>query len=318
MSRLQLREAIERPIEEAGGSIENRCVQQILNEAGDSPDSLPLLQHVLCRMWELWRRDAQERPIDVPDYQRAGGFASALDQHANEVFDSLNERQQRVAECLFRRLCERTLAARDVRRPSSVREVAAVTGAEIFEVVAVADAFRAPQHSFLVPPGGSLTPDSILDITHESLIRGWDRLKEWADEEAQSAQLYRRLAETAALYHAAKAGLWWDPDLQVALAWREREKPTEASAELYGGGFQQAMNFLAESEAQRDREVPEKEEIQRRELAQAQALAEERQRRVEEQAAAARVLRRWLAFMLSAVVAALSAVIAAYYPKIRP
>ena len=75
-----------------------------------------------------------------------------------------------------------------------------------------------------MPPAAvPLDEDSLIDISHESLIRNWERLKEWVDEESQSAQIYRRLAETAVLHERGHAGLWRDPDLQLALDWRENE-----------------------------------------------------------------------------------------------
>ena len=40
----------------------------------------------------------------------------------------------------------------------------------------------------------------MIDISHESLIRLWQRLKSWVDEEAESAEQYQRLARAAELY----------------------------------------------------------------------------------------------------------------------
>ena len=51
-------------------------------------------------------------------------------------------------------------------------------------------------------------------------MRVWERLKMWADEEARSAQRYRRLSDTAAHHAAGKAGLLRDPELQLSLDWR--------------------------------------------------------------------------------------------------
>src|SRR4029077_4017333 len=80
---------------------------------------------------------------------------------------------------------------------------------------------RKPSRSFLMPPlPEALEPDTVIDISHESLMRVWERLKKWADEEARSARMYRRLAETATLHTAGGAGLWGDPDLQLALDWQ--------------------------------------------------------------------------------------------------
>jgi hypothetical protein len=92
----------------------------------------------------------------------------------------------------------------------------------------------------------------------------WERLKTWADEEAQSAHIYRRLAETAVLHGEKKAGLWSDPDLQVALDWKEKNRPNQEWARRYHPEFTLAMKFLDDSAAARDAAVTEKETQLRR------------------------------------------------------
>ncbi|NIP98457.1 MAG: hypothetical protein GWO24_35635, partial [Akkermansiaceae bacterium] len=46
------------------------------------------------------------------------------------------------------------------------------------------------------------------------------------------------LLETAFLWKEGQAGLYHNPDLQIAHSWFEDEKPTAEWAEQYGGGFQ--------------------------------------------------------------------------------
>ena len=61
--------------------------------------------------------------------------------------------------------------------------------------------FRERNRSFLMPPPPEpLTPDSVIVISHESLMRVWLRLNRWADDEAQSMRMYHRLSETSVLY----------------------------------------------------------------------------------------------------------------------
>jgi hypothetical protein len=98
------------------------------------------------------------------------------------------------------------------------------------------------------PSGESLKPDTVIDISHESLMRVWNRLRIWTDEEARSAGTYRRLSETASLESVGKASLWTGPDLAGALAWLEDEKPESCWAERYAPGFAEAIAFLKKSE----------------------------------------------------------------------
>jgi hypothetical protein len=153
------------------------------------------------------------------------------------------------------------------------------------------------------PANEALDRDSLIDISHESLIRNWQRLKDWVNEETQSAQVYRRLAESAVLHQQGKAALWRDPDLQLALEWSEQHLPNLAWAQRYHPKFETAMAFLKRSEAARNAAAEQEEAARRRELQQAQALAEEQRK-------AAQRLRLTMALLSVFLVAAISAVIA--------
>ena len=112
-------------------------------------------------------------------------------------------------------------------------------------VLAIVNAFRALGCNFLTPPEGvPLEDTTIVDISHESLIRQWSELRGWLRDEAQSAETYRHIEQTAELRSKKEAGLLRMPYLAVALAWRRGEDPTAAWAARYGGDFPLAMRFL--------------------------------------------------------------------------
>lgn len=283
------REAITGPVAIAGASITAPLVNRLLNDAGDDPAQLPILQHALMRTWVYWKSHARPAdPLDITHYEAVGGMAKALSRHADEAYEELFDPMQEyggplqgVAEKLFRCLTEKGPDGSGVRRPATVREICQVAGAGFDEVEAVVKSFRREGRSFLMPPPSvPLDEDTLIDISHESLISGWQRLRDWAEEEARSARTYRRLADTAVLREHGDAGLWRDPDLQVALKWREEAKPNEAWARRYHPEFGKAMAFLEESLADRERDAQERERQIERELKQAQALAAEQRRRV--------------------------------------
>ena len=59
----------------------------------------------------------------------------------------------------------------------------------------VIDAFRQKGRSFLTTPEHvELTDDSLIDISHECLMRVWTRLQGWIDAESSSAGSKTRLA----------------------------------------------------------------------------------------------------------------------------
>ncbi len=211
------------------------------------------MQHALMRTWDCWQAGGAVGPIDLAHYERIGTLSGALSQQADEAFNELTPRGKELAPKIFKRLTEKGGDNREVRRPATLGELVEVTGGSEEEVKAVIEAFRAPGRSFLMPPADRvLEPASLIDISHESLIRGWSRLRAWVDEEAASAEIYDRLAETAQLHEAGKAGIWRDPDLQLALDWRTRNQPTNAWALRYSTNFDRALNFLDQSQAARD------------------------------------------------------------------
>lgn len=255
MNRDQLRSTIEGPVRVAGAEVSRRLVTRLLNDAGDDIDKLPTLQHALMRTWDHWeRRRADGQPIDLENYQAVGGIGDALSRHAEEAYQELtDDRRRAIAKSLFQSLTEKGPDNRELRRPTTVAEIAAVAVAEPAEIIAVIEAFRRSGRSFLMPPAPiPLDKDTVIDISHESLIRGWHRLKAWVDEESESAKAYRRLADQAALHAAGKAGLWSGPDLENALAWQNRQAPTAAWAARYHPGFEEAMAFLDKSRAAED------------------------------------------------------------------
>lgn len=281
MRREQRREAIVGPAGVFGAQVEPALVNRLLNDMGADPDQLPLMQHVLMRLWHRAGHSAGDGGagagtlLTVADYEAVGGFADALSRHADEAYEELDDEGRRIAMRLFRALCERGEEGRDVRRPARLREVAEVADVTPQRVAEVVEVFRRPERSFLTPPAGvELEPESVLDISHESLIRQWRRLREWVERETLSATVYRRLAQTARLWKEDKAGLWGAPDLDVALGWQERQSPTATWARRYGGGFEAAMEFL---DASRDKRRQD-EEAERRSLAVAEQQKRVRQR----------------------------------------
>ncbi|HEX6159768.1 MAG TPA: hypothetical protein VF111_06355 [Thermoanaerobaculia bacterium] len=274
MTRDELRSAIAGPVAVAGGTIAPRLVSRLLNDVGDDPDQLPILQHALMRTWSAWEGDHEPAEgLDLRHYESVGALASALSRHAEEAYGELDERQQGIAEKLFKALTDKASDVRGVRRPAPMSEICAVADASMEEVTAVVDTFRKPGRSFLMPPADvPLQPTSILDISHESLMRIWNRLSVWADEEAQSGQLYLNVARAAQRHEEGLAALWRDPELQLALAWREHADPTAAWASRYDTVFERSMRFLDESRDERDREIRERDARRKRELQQARRL----------------------------------------------
>lgn len=268
MTREQKRMAIEGPVAVGGGKISQRLVKRLLTEVGDNQDQLPILQHALMRTWDYWvaNRDPGE-PMDIRHYNAIGKISQALSIHANEAFEELSSREKEIAQILFKNITEKSSENLGLRRACKIRLIAELADASESEVIKVVDQFRKPGRSFLMP-GSQVVLDgsSVVELSHESMMRIWNRLSAWVDEEFESAQMYKRISEASAMYQIGKTGLWRPPDLQLALNWQKKQKPTRTWAQRYDIAFERAIVFLDTSRITYEAEIKNQEMLQRRRL----------------------------------------------------
>ncbi|KAA9339126.1 hypothetical protein F0P96_00390 [Hymenobacter busanensis] len=148
---------------------------------------------------------------------------NVLDAHANQLYASAGtEYNARFApplpEGVAQHIIEQTFrcltkvdASRVVRNRMTGAEITAIINdpAITWPVVCrVLIPFRRPGNTFISPfiaEGGDetecLPEETVLDITHESLIRNWNLLKQWAREEAEDVTTVHDLAAQAQRWH---------------------------------------------------------------------------------------------------------------------
>jgi conflict system STAND superfamily ATPase len=274
MTREQCREAMVGPARVCGIEIEDPLVNRLLNDlAAFAPwddregqdavqlsrlarraDQLPLMQHALNQMWERARQRQAPGPdtivLTLGDYK---GLKEELNAHANRVLADLGPERRPVAETVFRTVTAGTTAADATRRPTPFSALVEICGGHEHRdaVRAVVDAFRAPGCNFLLPEADAENRDlrdgTIVDISHESLIRQWATLSGWLEREGRAAQEWRRLGERAERYREGTDELLSGRRLAAALAARDEIKPNAAWAKHYGIDFDRVRGFLAES-----------------------------------------------------------------------
>jgi hypothetical protein len=309
MTRDERRAAIAGPARVAGTDVDPVLLTRLVNDVGDNPDQLSILQHALNRTWAAWQAAGASGPLTLVHYEGAGTMERALNRHADEALRELDEARSRaLCEALFKAVTDMGTDARGIRRPTRFDDLQAITDAAAGELEAAMAPFRDPGRGFLMPPAGTeLAADTVVDISHESLMRVWQQLRRWAEDEARAAQTWRRLAESAALHRDKGFNLLQPPELDMAQAWRAIQQPNRAWAERYRPGFDETIAFLEASAAdwqRRQREVAEA--AAARQLEAEQAQAERTEQRLRE--ARARQNQRWglvgLAFLACAVVGA--------------
>jgi formylglycine-generating enzyme required for sulfatase activity len=237
MTRAQLQEAIESPLEtidDVDGKpvrFHQGLVQKLLNDCDEEPDNLPVLQHLLRRLFEEWDQQGATGQITPAMATKVGGLKDALKQDAELVFEQLQSDQQRMAETIFRRITESRRQAdgrtddRPVRSPQTVADLAALTespGED--DVRAVVKCFK-ERALLVVRPTDE---GDKVDLPHECLCLKWDRLKSWIEQEAKDAEALRFLADSV-----RKGQQLTGSTLAEAVAWQEAGRLKGAWAERY-------------------------------------------------------------------------------------
>jgi WD40 repeat protein len=247
LTRQQLRRAIEDPAKLMGARFAPRLMDHLLNELGDRSDRLPVLQHALLRTWDRWQERGASGPIDLEHFEAAGGLENALNLDAEEALRGLDVG---ITEHVFRRLTDTDLSQRRVRNPARVSELVSASGADRSAVSAVLGRFEGDGRSFIYASADGVPDDPRVDISHESLIRQWRRLREWVDEERDSRDRFKELVERARKWQRGETGLMQEPELRLHTSWQREQSPSAAWARRYSESeddFQVATEYLGKS-----------------------------------------------------------------------
>ncbi|MGP4115060.1 nSTAND1 domain-containing NTPase [Streptomyces sp. 4N509B] len=198
-----LTRVIVEPAALAGVTFTEGLAGAIAREASRGPGGLPLLEFTLTELWPMQR----DRRISFDSYYALGGVSGALNRHAGKVYSFLTAH---VDEARIRRVLLSMIRARG-GSASAVRVTA--RRSHLGEDWHVAQLMSEPEQRLVVlGPDGSDTAE----IAHEALIRGWNKLAAWVDEDADFQQWLAMMEERAAegdllsALRVAEAQRWLD------------------------------------------------------------------------------------------------------------
>ncbi len=250
MADVDLREAISGPLKFAGVDCENKLTDRIIDDLKGKQDKLALMQHVLMRSFNIWKESAKKgEPLSVELYEQAGTVDNALHNHAEEAYSELTENNKKICERIFKTITAKISEDQYVKLHIKIEELVKITQVEDYIIIKIINVFNKKSRPLLIPSQDTLlTEDSYVSLSHEVLIRNWGRLKSWVDEEADSVEMYKRLADSAFKFQMGKGELWSSPELDQALAWREKNAPNATWAHRHNPAFERTMVFLELSE----------------------------------------------------------------------
>jgi hypothetical protein len=172
MTADELREAVSEPAEREGLRFQPGLLARVVNDAGQEPGSLPLLEFVLAGLWE--QRTGGELTHDI--YEKMGGIAGAIATKAEEVYGAMTLAEQAQTKQVFLRLVQAGEGAKSTRKRAAESELPGESLGVVEKLVSARLAVKGHDDA---------RAEDTVDVAHEALIRKWPRLQAWVDDDRE-------------------------------------------------------------------------------------------------------------------------------------
>ncbi|MBS0156247.1 MAG: SUMF1/EgtB/PvdO family nonheme iron enzyme [Nitrospira sp.] len=216
VSPRMLQEMIEKPAETTGYQFEPGLVERVLNDTGQEPGNLALVEYALAQLFE--RRKG--RTFTMEAYEAIGSVAGAIATKADEVLSKLPEEVRGSFARVFAELVHLERERPPTRRRTARSTFSSYQAAEKF-----IDALAGPECRVLVTSGAG--QEGLVEVAHEKLFTAWPTLKLWID---QSGEVLREID------HAEEEARQWQKggDNPQELWLSTRAKKVLAAIEWFG------------------------------------------------------------------------------------
>ncbi|MFW2340418.1 MAG: BTAD domain-containing putative transcriptional regulator, partial [Acidimicrobiia bacterium] len=183
----ELEAAALEPARHSGVTLEPALLAELIADVLGQPGALPMFQFTLTELFDRRVGDT----LTINTYRAIGGLRGALTKGAEDLFQQLDPADQEVAKQLFLRLV--TIAEHDEwsRRRVSASELIALD-TDVVGMQRVIEAFAGRR--LLSLDRDQATGHPTVEVAHEALLTGWDRLKEWIETSRDDLLRHRELA----------------------------------------------------------------------------------------------------------------------------
>lgn len=172
MRREELQAAIEQPAQKLNVKFQTHLVVRILDDIGNEPGNLPLLEFALT---ELWNKQ-KDNELTHKAYDEIGGVKQALVKHADRIYFRLSASQQQQAQQIFLTLVRLGETTEDTRRVASYKDI----GRQNWELVTY---LASSEARLLVTGRNDKSGEETVEVAHEALIQKWEYLRQWLEKD---------------------------------------------------------------------------------------------------------------------------------------
>ncbi|QLE58212.1 hypothetical protein FD725_23465 [Nostoc sp. TCL26-01] len=245
----ELEEAIASPAMLQGYQLQRGLLGAIQQEVlGQEKGCLPLLQFALTELWE--QREQQTHQLTVAKFNNLGGVIGALNRHAENLYAGFTEQQQGWVKRILLKLVRTGAADQDTRQRQLKIKLLSVAGDNLNEQQDISDVLENLIQGRLLVTDCESTGEILIDLSHEALIEGWQRLTQWRNEGRELRRIIDRMEDALQEWqeHPKDENLMMGGLLsQVRQKWQEIELEVHMSIKEF---YQNSIFF---EEAQRQK-----------------------------------------------------------------
>jgi uridine kinase len=190
----ELEEAIASPAMLQGYQLGRGLLGAIQQEVlGQEKGCLPLLQFALTELWE--QRNRTTHQLTVAKFNELGGVIGTLNRHAEKLYAGFSEQQQIWVKRIFLKLVRTGAADKDTRQRQPKQELLSLAGDNLDEQQVINQVIEELIQGRLIVTDTEIREEVWIDLAHEALIDGWQRLREWRQQDRDLRRLHDKLAD---------------------------------------------------------------------------------------------------------------------------
>ena len=174
MAADELEAAVVDPARHVGVDVEPALRAELVADTANRLGALPLMQYTLTELFAQRTGSV----LALEDYRRSGGLRALLSRRSEQCFHALDADQQHVALQVFLRLVNPGEDRLPSRRRAPLRELTALD-VDPVALSAVLAAFS--RYRLLSFDRDATGGDAVVEIAHEALLWGWERLGDWIE-----------------------------------------------------------------------------------------------------------------------------------------
>jgi len=227
MNEVELICSIVEPAKSSGKTIEPSTVNYLIKNAKESKIALPLLQVAL---YEIWEKSGESDTISIPENLNIGTMLGDI---AHKCLERLiEEDDKKIAKNIFLEMVDFGDNDKITRQRVYINKLVdemKIEKTKIHEILKpfIAKDGQTEQQIRLINWETENDGREYVELVHEILIKEWDDLKQWIQENKADEIFKRRLDKQAELWASSgkpEGQLWRQPDLELMREYYEKNE----------------------------------------------------------------------------------------------